>query len=294
MSFAVHEESLDGGKPIHLYRFKYGPGAEDYICYTDAEKPIRFKNNVFDPVPIERGKIVSTGNLDKASIDFTLPDRSLMGDLFRAAPPSYVITLEIYNGHDPRRGEETTPLPGVVSTTEQVADFVLVWAGRIISYKSERNTISLNGEPISTALQRPGLRRNYQRGCPHVLYGPECRAVKTRFPTTITAIGSNQTISVATGALGGAVSRFLGGTIEWTNLRGHKSIFAIYGTSESGALRLNGPPMGAAIGMDVDLFLGCDHTRGPRGCALHNNILNFGGHPWIPLKNPVSVVSPYY
>lgn len=293
MTFSLFEESLSGGKPITLYRFKYGPGAEDYICYTDAEKPIRFNNNVYDPVPVDRGKIVSTGNLDKAAVSFTLPDRSAMGDLFRSSPPSYVITLEIYEGHDARRAEETAPLPGLTSTTEDVEDFHLVWGGRIVGYSSERGSIKLNGEPISTALQRPGLRRNYQRGCPHVLYGPDCKAVKRRFTTTITNIGSNNTILVSPAGLG-VLARFLGGTIEWTDSRGHKAIFTVYGTAESGALRLSGTPLGAAVGLSVDMFLGCDHTRGDRGCAMHNNILNFGGQPWIPLKNPVSVVSPYY
>lgn len=293
MPFDQYEESIRDGKPIQLYRFKYGPGAEDYICYTDAEKRIHFQRNVFEPVPVERGKIVSTGSLDKATTDFKLPNRSRLGELFRSAPPSYVITLDIFEGHDARRVEEEASLPGLTSTTEETQDFVLVWAGRIVGYSSTGSKISLTGEPISTALQRPGLRRNYQRGCPHVLYGDDCKAPKRRFTSTILGVASDNTIQVNVAGLGD-FSRFLGGTVEWTDSRGHKAIYAIYGTSAAGAIRLNVPPIGATVGLAIDLFLGCDHTRGAKGCALHNNILNFGGQPWIPLKNPVSSTSPYY
>ena len=289
--FRQYEESLEGGKPISLFRFQYGTGNEDYYCYTDAEIDTWYEGLLYKAVPISRDAIRTTGTLDKTSLRVQLPNRTELGDLFRSRPPSYTVRLDILDGHETRRtdeGEQLNPFPG--GTTIPV-DFAQFWSGRVISFGIRENDLELTCEPISTALARPGLRANYQRGCRHVLYGPRCRAPKIARNTTVTAIGRENVININPGAFSDGMARFVNGSAEWTDANGHKAIYSIWAVSAGGAIRLNATPIGVTVGQPIQIFPGCDRTR--TGCQLHNNIVNFGGFPWIPLKNPASSGSPF-
>jgi hypothetical protein len=62
-------------------------------------------------------------------------------------------------------------------------------------------------------------------------------------------------------------------------------------------LTLAGLPTNLAVTDPVDIVLGCNRkpfaSSGGDCQALHNNLPNFGGQPWIPLKGIVNT-NPFY
>lgn len=52
-------------------------------------------------------------------------------------------------------------------------------------------------------------------------------------------------------------------------------------------LTLMAPLPGLAAGMSAKLYAGCDRSLSVCGSRF-DNVVNFGGFPWIPLKNPFS------
>lgn len=293
MSFSNYESSRFSGEPVNLYFFRYGPDAKNYYAYTDAEVPIPFGlDDDGDPITyvsiaIDRGKITSSGSLDKVNVTVTTPHDSELANLYLAYPPSYVTTLVMYQGH--------------VDDTDM--EFKVVWSGRVISCARKGSKAEFTCEPISTSLRRNGLRRRYQYGCPHVLYGDDCRASKAAATTSVSlAAVAGSRITLPAGWAGQSrAGKFLQGIVEWTSPGGAREVRTILRIENGGlTFLLSGNTRGLSVGASVDMILGCNHKAGiaaqPDGdCGpLHDNILNFGGQPYIPFKNPIGLVNSFY
>lgn len=287
MTFAAHETSVAGGNPVQLFLFVYGTETDEYFAYTDHTDEIVIDHGegaiTYSPVPIERGSIDSNGTLDKSALRIATDVGTGLAELFRVYPPPYVVSLIIRQGH-----------------IEDVDDeFLVVWAGRIVSCAREGGQAIMSGEPVSTSLRRPGLRRHYQYGCPHQLYGPVCLAdkpSKTVAATVASVAGASVTLNAGwEGAF--TPAKFLGGLFEWPTDSGstdRRTILRITGNT----LYLSGIPSGVEATDAVDVVLGCNHqafaASGGDCEGLHDNILNYGGQPWIPLKNPIGPTNNYF
>lgn len=268
--------------PVHLYEAVYGSGPDNRILLTDAEEPVVIRGETYQVAQIKHGEVHASGTLDKTSIDVTTRYDSPLSELFRHYPPSRVVTLTI------KRGERDDP--------EQ--DFYTIWSGRVLSCNLEAYEAKLTCEPVGTGVRRPGLRRNYQLGCPHVLYGPSCRADRQAF--TSTAVVENfegSSIRVAAGWNGDwNPAQFINGIASWVDPSGGeivRTILQIAGDTDASSLLLAGNLTGLKNGVSVDLSLGCSHQL--TDCTnVFDNGPNYGGCPWIPTKNPVGSYNPFY
>lgn len=287
MSYETYEESRADGGPIQLYLFRYGTGTSEYYAYTShtEEKTVDHGGSIgsvtYSPIPIQRDGIVSNGTLDKSSLKIGMDIGTDLAELFRVYPPSDVVTLTIYEGH----------------VDDPDSEFLAVWAGRIVTAGREHSELQVSGEPISTQLRRAGLRRNYQYGCPHALYGTQCGADKisaTNGATVASLDGATVTLEAGWEGYFDA-DAFLRGMLEWTpsgSSTQRRTIIRIAGD----VLTLSGLPTGLSAGDSVDVILGCNHKAfAPDGdCeALHDNLVNYGGQPWIPIKNVINK-NPFY
>lgn len=281
MAKQQYEKSRAEGSPVTLYYIAWGDTPSSYDAYTDAEQEVMHNGVTYKPIPITHGNITSSGTLDKATLAIMTPTDTELAGRFISYPPGRVISCIIRQGHAEDADQE----------------FPVVWSGRIISasYDSDDNQYQLTGEPVSTSMKRPGLRRRYQYGCPHVLYGQSCRASKddATVTTTVTAI-SGSSITLVSGWPGeGQSEKYIGGMIEWTTAVGNKEARSILRNPDNRSFLVAGRLSGLTEGAQIDVILGCGHTM--EDCrALHNNILNYGGCPWIPLENPIGTKNNYY
>jgi hypothetical protein len=267
-----YENSRDQGNPVNLYLFTYGAQPNAYFGYTDAEQPINYLGKDYKPIAIDRDALNASGSLDKATMKIRVARNEAISDLFRIYPPNQVVSLVMYQGH--------------VSDFPQ--QYLVIWSGRVLSRDVQDNTSELTCEPIATSLRRSGLRRNYQYGCPHALYGNKCNANKTAARVQRNAFA--QTAASISFSLNWFAPfqevNFIGGLAEWVNFQsGEREIRTILKITAGTTLELSGIVRGLANGQTVDLFKGCARTMAD--CNLHNNINNFGGQPWIPTKNPI-------
>lgn len=266
------------GQPTELFRFVYGPLPGDVALYTDAENPIIYMGETYSPVPISRSGTSNSGTLDKTAIEVMMPHLLKLPQLFRIYPPSGSISLTILQGQ----------------ARDPDAQFVAVWVGRVISISVEGIEAKLSAEPITTSFRRSGLRRNYQYMCPNILYGPQCNASKVAATASATVHSVSGRSVVLTAAVGNQ-ELYAGGMVEWAGVGGSaesRTIVSVSTSSGKTALLLTGLVPGLTAGSPVNIVLGCRHTL--TACINeHDNAPNFGGHPWIPLKNPIGNVSPY-
>lgn len=280
-AYDEYDDSREHAMPVNLVLFRYGVAALSVYGYTDAEQPQTKDGVIYQPIPMEAGNIAASGTLDRKTLELKVPYNTDIAGLYRAYPPSYPISATIFRGHLSEDG-----------TTEWRS----IWVGRVLNGKFEgdgSHWCALTCEPIATSLRRTALRRNYQYLCPHVLYGTACRANRSAvtFSVIPAEIGGN-TIGLDAGwAPDSLIEFFAGGVIEWTTPNGNveiRTILEIEVPGESGSdhtVHLTGPTTGLTT-QAVRLSLGCNHQM-DQCSTLHNNILNFGGQPWIPTTNPI-------
>lgn len=272
MSFLTREKSRSLGQPDTLFRFGYG---NQITGYTDSEDQIVVDGVTYRPIPIERDAITSSGTLDKARLNIRLPLNTEIVELFRVFPPSDVVGITIFQGHAAE------------------SDFLAMFVGRVLSCSRKNRIATLSCEPASTSMRRPGLRRRWQYGCPHVLYGTQCKLVRDNFTFTATVAVVDKTFVTMAPGWQGAHERtsFENGLIEWQGDNGPevRNILQV----DVDTLLISGRIGRLAAGNSVKVSLGCKHTMDD--ClGVFNNINNYGGYPWIPLKNPIGFVNHFY
>lgn len=239
--------------------------------YTDSENAIVFESETYEPVPIDRGNVASSGNLDKANTEINISRKSEIATILNAYPLSSVVTLIMRQGHinDPDN------------------DFPVVFTGRVINVTRNKGVVKLICEPIATALRRPGLRRRWQIGCPHVLYGDQCKANKARATISTPVASIDGTTVVLPSGWSGAIDpiKYVNGIAAWTNEDGTYEQRTILRVTAGTSVLLSGPTRGLADTSTINMTLGCNH-RMDDCLELHDNIHNHGGCPFIPKKNP--------
>lgn len=287
MTLDDRETAQQSGEPINLVTITYGDTAT--LRYTDAETDLDFAGTIFEKHAITRGNVKNPGKAKGTDMKLSVPLNSPAAALFALYPPSVVVQIEIRQGHIPR-GESL-----------DLANFPAVFIGRILESRRNGNVAELTCD--TSTLARPGLTRNWQWGCPLVLYGSgskKCNATKTAYPAEVASVTNSSITLVAPDDLadpvvpdwntsGHAATKFVTGLAEWvgSTTREVRQIRDV--TEENGEVTLHffAPVWDVAPGDTIDVFIGC--RRIIDECEdIHDNVLNFGGQPFIPTDgNPV-------
>lgn len=263
MSFDDRERSTQDGRPVELYTF-----ARDGSTwrYTSGDRDVVLLGNTYAARALRRSEIEATNEKARLGIRITAPRTLEVVDLFRVAPPTQAVTLVLQQYH---AGD------GEVAT---------LWTGRILAVSFQGLQAEIAAEPIYTSIRRIGLRRLYQRQCPHVLYGPACRVARAGFRVEGTVANVTGQVVAVAAALAFADGHFAGGYLEFAAAAGvTERRFILEHTGA--ALTLSSGASDLAVGAAVALLPGCDHTLAT--CAAKfGNAANYGGFPYMPTKNP--------
>lgn len=263
MTYDAIERSAQDGRPVELYEFRRGVTT---WRFTSADQDVAYALSTYKRAIIERSNIERGTELRRAGLRLSVQRDLAIAQLYIVAPPADAITLTIRQFH---QGD---------------GDAAVIWNGRIVAvspWRDGRAEIAL--EPSATSLRRTGLRRLYQRQCPHVLYGAACKASApaARFLGAAGLI-SGLTVDVS-GTSAGGDGYYAGGILEWSGAAGTERRFIVGHAGNT--LTLSTQPNGLTTGTSVSVYPGCDHSLAT--ChAKFNNAANFGGFPFIPTKNP--------
>ena len=260
MSYTEREQSDYAAQPLELYRFAMG--ARLWL-YTSADHEVTYGEDVYQPCYIKRGGFTKGGDARKSTLSVEMAATNPLALLYRTGWVQSPMILTIYRHH---YGD---------------ADFSVLWKGRITNCKWAGSVASLSSESVFTLFKRAGLRRVYQVGCPHVLFGAACglSAASWAVAATVTSIGSGQV--AVSGISGYGSGYFLGGMIQ-----AGEELRMITAHAED-VLTLVDSITGVSVGDVVTLWPGCSRTV--TACtSKFGNLDNYGGLPYLPTKNPFS------
>jgi len=258
MSYLGKDTSVTDSAPIALYQFVNGNSSWKY---TTAVTPVTRNTLTFAPEQIHHSELEETTELNKQYITLSVPRTNDVAKMFGAYPPTQPTYLTIWETHD---GD---------------AEAVVVWMGRVMVPDFQGATAEFRCEPISTALRRLNLRRYYQRQCPHILYGPDCRLDENAFKSAVTVSSvAGLDITVFEALVAG---KFAGGMLSWDTPIGLQWRFVTDNTTSSVSVNLPFMALGDAYHRDLPrytvlhLYEGCQHTM--TDCLAKGNGDNFGG-----------------
>lgn len=267
MTYDAREKSVYEGSPIELFEFSRGAGL--FWRYTSADEDQLYFGSNYEAVPVKRDKIDLSQNVQTAALTVTLPLSADFVEQYIEAPPAEPIGFVLRRFHD------------------QDAEVASIWIGRVVNVEFMENAVEVLCESVFTSLKRPTLRRLYQVSCPHVLYSigdGKCNVAAASFLVAATLSGVSGLVLTSTAYGAYADDYFTGGYVELFASGATSRRFITDHTGNDITIQLALP--GAAAGVVVDTYPGCAHNLAD--CNLKfGNILNYGGTPWIPVKNPM-------
>lgn len=264
MTYDSRERSADQARPVELYEFR----REAFIWrYTTADRDYVQDFQTFQRAAIRRGTIEQGSEMNRSALRLTLDPALDIVEQYRTGPTTDAVSLTLRQVH------------------EGDGQAAVIWTGRITSVSPWKNgQAEIVLEPVYTSLRRNGLRRIYQRQCPHVLYGAACGVNPAAFRVTGTVGGIAGTVVTVGAAATFPVGYFDGGMLEWEVAPATFERRFILAHS-SASLTLSTQPQGLQFGAEVRAYPGCDHSTAACGQKF-GNLPNYGGMPYIPQKNP--------
>lgn len=258
MSYAAFEQSDYSGHPLELYRFALG---DSIWLFTSADHEVAMGEDVYQPCYIQRGGFARGADIHKGSLDIEIAASNPLALAFRSGWLSSAMLVTVYRHH------------------YQDSEFSVLWKGRVVGCTWSGSVAKLSTESVFTMFARAGLRRVYQVNCPHQLYGSACGVNPDahRFDSDVLTV-DGAALTVA-GAGGFSNGYFTGGMCQIGSDK--RLITGHAGTSVTLIDRIDG----VEAGIPVSLWPGCDRTT-DTCVARFNNILNYGGLPYLPEVNP--------
>ena len=265
MTYATIETSAQSGRPVELYDFSIGSA---HYRYTSSDGDVSYGGNTYAAVPVARSAVEATNENARLALNITC-DRSLgVLALFSTMPPEEIVAVTVRRLH---AGD---------------GEAVTMWIGRVLNVTWNPSSASIHCESVYTSLKRNGLRRIYQKACPHVLYGVCCTLDRGDFVSvkTVSSVTGNSLVIASMGAF--ADGYFAGGYLEWERTAGVFDRRAIR-SQVGGEVVISFQIPGLVATESVNLYPGCDHTLATCTSKFSNQ-LNYGGMPYFPDKNPFS------
>lgn len=246
-----------------LIHFTFG---FDNYYYTTTNDRIVYNSQPYETAIMEIGSVLISDDFFKTDLDINVRTKNSFVSQWIEGTPDYPVEIEILR-YDPNTDTTTTYFSGIVTD---------------VTINQSESKIKCN--QASLKLSKQMATNYYQRPCRHILYSEHgCRLARLPYTITgsITSIVGN--VIIVSGVGSTDPDFYLAGEVITGSERKTISDYNI--TTKEITLMKNF--IKAEVGDEAKVYGGCDHT--PETCLNDkDNILNFGGHSFIPEKNPLT------
>lgn len=261
MSYAAIETSVDDGQPVELYQFRQN--AKGWF-YTSSADSITIDGIRYTPASIVRDSVNQASDITRTSLNLKFPRDHEFAIQFLGGSPDFVTTITILRAH----------------TTDNDLQTSVYWKGRVNAGRASGSELDLECDSAFSSLRRLGLRAAFQRSCRHTLYSANCGVNMLEYAEQATVIGGDPTNLVLSYQNTKPDGYYVGGIVKASD---GAMRFIVYHVGTT--IKIARPFAGELSSPNVILFPGCDHLKST--CInKFQNLLNFGGFPYIPYINP--------
>lgn len=262
-----------------LYKFTY---RDTVYTITSADEPEMFNGDLYTCEPIGRTEILNKNEIAKENIDIMFDPQNEFAKSIANSLLEDSISLSIFK-IDTSTGQRN-----------------IVMKGRVARTKRDASKITLTFETLYTSLERLGLRRKYQRSCPHVLFHrATCKLNKDDWSKFAWVVDNSLDMrefnlriieNVAGGVIAGGMISYENNVMRFVTGQ-HGSKITLIRECEELANDVTATGWGNLWGgsawhqVKIEIYPGCSRTTDDCNIKF-SNLLNYGGFPFIPFKNP--------
>lgn len=263
-SYDVEESSVEGSRPVEVYKFVLG--TEEFF-YSSGEDEITINGNDYTPTQIRRGAIVQGKSDRNRILSVNVPATNELAQRYVIVPPGRRAVMQIFRV---QRGDGTlTP--------------ALIYNGVVKSVKFPENGqfAEIAVQTIEAASSREIPRFTYMGMCNHVLFDDACGVNPASFShiSTVTAV-SGDVLTIA--GLSASGLDCTGGYIEAASATERRLVLSQSGDDVTLLLPFEVNPLLSTI----TAFAGCNHELTGDCALVFANEINFGGFAFVPNRNP--------
>lgn len=267
MTFDAFETSVEDGNIIELYQFTQGPNV---TRLTNFSEDVVFDGSTWLTTQISRENIEKAIESSVNELKIFMPLDNPIAAQFIPNVPGKQIDIVIYRAH----------------FTDPAEQRLVVYEGFLAQCEFDGDLLAtITIQPFTNVFKRTGPRFVYASLCNNILYDAGCKVVRGANVHTDIVSGIDpavRTITVnglsgmgADWANGGFVASPAGGNTD------QRLIVAQAGDTVTLLSNFSADVLTTA----VDVFAGCAHDI--TTCQTKfNNVINFGGYPFVPIKNP--------
>ena len=243
---------------VELYDFFRGTEA---YYYTDGLEKIDFGGGLHLPESIIRGRLERNEDPFKAALTIRFPRTNEFAQTFIGSVFDQVVTVNLYRGD------------------YETGTYVLYYKGQVVGAEADQTSIELACQSIQSSLSRNGLTAKYERLCRHSLYNAGCGVSRAANEVDVQITTQTGTTEIIVTGINQPDGYFNGGVIVDKNNNARMVTNHV-----SDTLTLDRPISISPLGQ-AKLYAGC--AKDIQTCNdKFNNVVNFGGFPFIPGKNP--------
>jgi len=265
LTFLAFETSAEGGRPVELYEFRQGSSE---FFFTSAEDSFMFDGLNYMAEIISRSSLVTTTDDSEDRITVTVPATNAFAQVYTTTAPGIKATFTLRKFHrDDTDNEAVQLFKGIIQT---------------VAFISDGEEAKIQVLSLARAQKRSTPRITFQNPCNHMLYDKRCKILETnpsfqKFLNISTVSGSTITADGA-GAFG--ADFFVTGFAKFQDDFRH-----IIGQATD-VLTLDIPFRTTPLSNTIQLNAGCKHRLTTDCRDKFSNVINFGGFPAVPTKNP--------
>lgn len=263
--FADFEGTTEGGRPVELYEFR---AAATVWRFTSSEDDYVYNTVTWNAITIRRGKIASTLDSDQDKLEVEMDATQELPRRFLQTVPGQIVNLTIYRLHreDP----------------DQEAITIYRGAVHAASFVKQGHAVNLQVLPATQAFSRAVPRFTFSSLCSHMLYDARCKISEhdPDFEKFLPCTAINGDIITLTGAGGFGADFFVQGFVHF------QGDFRMVTAQSGDDLTLLVPFATSPVGFTIRTLAGCKLRLIADCTDKFNNQINFGGFPYVPLRNP--------
>jgi len=233
--------------------------------YTNSDSDVVYGGDTYEKIALKRSNYKSRLEISKAKIDIKVSIYNELGIRYLQTIAESVLSLVVYE------------------TETETSETSIAWKGRLSKISASESVITLTFESIFTSLRNVGVRKRYQRTCPHSVYNRGCTLDKELFAVSGTVTAVSGLVLTCSEASAYDDNYFTNGIIK-TSDGAMRFIVSHIGSliTINRDMPLFNPLDGSEL---VDLYPGCNKLVDTCN-SVFSNILNFGGFSMMPRRNP--------
>ncbi len=249
-----------------LYTFKYELPTAQISRYTSYESSLTGPSGTHTSQLIEHGNFRKSMILEREEVEITT-------HIFTGNPLLLFLPFGLEKPLKVKI-EEADPLDAGKATT--------IFSGEVKNVRVDGKRVVANAVALGGALDRLFPRFLIQPTCNYIVFDETCGLDKASFKETSTISSINGSkITIQTVAQGN--DYYAGGWIETG--RGANFETRPILSNVGAQFEILKAFKNAAVGQSIDFYPGCDGQ--PSTCKTKfSNLVNFGGHPFVPQQNP--------